>query len=59
MESKRKETFWRIFLGQKTPDGPKKYQRGSPRGAQPTWRPSRALVGCAHLSGLPHRLFAL
>ena len=34
-ESKRSETFWRFFLDQKTRDGPKKYQRGAPRGAQP------------------------
>ena len=30
MESKRSETFWRIFLDQKTPSGPKKYQMGWP-----------------------------
>ena len=37
MEFKRSKTFWRIFLDQKTPVGPKKYQRGALRGAQPTW----------------------
>ena len=36
-ESKCSETFWWFFLDQKTPVGPKKYQRGAPRGAKPTW----------------------
>ena len=36
MESKRSETFCGFFLDQKTQDGTKKYQRGAPRGAQPT-----------------------
>src|SRR5215216_4742663 len=36
-ESKRSETFCGFFLDQKTQVGPKKYQRGAPRGAQPTW----------------------
>ena len=40
-ESKRSETFWILFLDQKTPVGPKKYQRGlrgehNPPGA-PRW----------------------
>ena len=37
MKSKGGETFLRIFLDQKEQLGPKKYQRGAPRGAQPTW----------------------
>ena len=35
-ESKRNKTFWRFFLDQKTPVGPKKYQRGSEGSTQPT-----------------------
>ena len=61
-ESKRRETPWRFFMGQKTPDGPKKHLGGAPRVARPTRArqpPWRAQVGCAHLGGLPHRLFAL
>ena len=49
MESKCNETFWRIFLDQKTQDGPKKYQRGAPRGAQPT---RARLGGLARPGGL-------
>ena len=48
MESKRNETFCRFFLDQKTQDGPKKYQRGAPRGEQPT---RACLVPQAHLAG--------
>ena len=36
-EFKHSKTFWRFFLDQKTHGGPRKYQRGAPRGAQPTW----------------------
>ena len=54
--------FLWIFLDQKKQVGPKKYQRGAPGWHNPpgrAWRPRGAQVGCAHLGGLPHRLFAL
>ena len=46
--SKQSETFLKKFLGQKTPDGPKKYQSGAPRGAQPN---RACLAPLAHPSG--------
>ena len=41
MESKHNESFSRIFMGQKTRDGQKKYQRCAPSWAQPTSVASR------------------
>ena len=65
-ESKCSKTFWRIFLDQKEQHEPKKYQRGAPRGARPTWArlgghnppghawaPRHALVGAAPLEAPP------
>ena len=61
-ESKHNESFCGFFLDQKTPYGPRKYPRGAPGEHNlpgRAWRPRRAQVGCAHLGGLPHRLFVL
>ena len=41
MESKCNETSWRIFMDQKTPNGPRLRLGGAPRRAQPT----RACLG--------------
>ena len=54
--------FTEIFLDQKEPNGPELHLGGSPRGAEPTsvrQGPWRAQVGCTHLGGLLHPLFAL
>ena len=40
-ESKHRETFCGLFMGQKTPGGPKQHLGGAPREAQPT----RACLG--------------
>ena len=61
-ETKHRETLWRFFLDQKEPIGPELHL-GVPRGAHNplgrAWAPRRALVGCAHLGGLPYPLFTL
>ena len=59
MESKCPETIFVIFMGQKEGNGPWLHLGGCPEGAQPTRARQEAQVGCAHLGGLPHRLFAL
>ena len=42
-ESNRDETFWRFFLDQKTPNGPKKFRGSGPRRPQPSMSPQGGL----------------
>ena len=55
--------FFGEFLWTRTPRMGQRRTRGVPRGGHNppgcAWGPRRAQVGCAHLSGLPHPLFAL
>ena len=52
------EFFWtrRHLLGQRSTRGGLRGEHNPPGHA---WGPRRAMVGCAHLGRLPHRLFAL
>jgi hypothetical protein len=56
------QNFLGIFSGPEDTCWAKEVPGGAPRGHNPpghAWGPRRALVGCAHLGGLPPRLFAL
>ena len=58
MESEHCETFCGVFMDQKTTNGPELHL-GVPQGGHNPLGPRCAQVGCAHLGGLPHPLFAL